>query len=105
MVRLNFTSQIVLNKVAEDFYRPKTAVELSELTRYEKLPTAIFPKTEDGAHSIADAIAKTIRQKHQAGQHCVLGLGVGSSLTPVFDELVRMHRTEKVELNDLFKGV
>ncbi len=94
MVRLNLTSQIVLNKVAEEFYRPKTAVELSELTRYEKLPTAIFPKMEDGAHSIADAIAKVIRQKHQAGQHCVLGLGVGSSLTPVFDELVRMHREE-----------
>ncbi len=94
MVRLNLTSQIVLNKVAEDFYRPKTAVELSELTRYEKLPTAIFPKIEDGAHSIADAIAKTVRQKQQAGEHCVLGLGVGSSLTPVFDELVRMHRED-----------
>ena len=44
MVKLNLTSQIVLNKVPEEFYHPKTAVELSELTRCEKIPTTIFPK-------------------------------------------------------------
>ncbi len=101
MVKLNLTSQIVLNKVPEEFYHPKTAVELSELTRCEKIPTTIYPKTEEGARSIANAIEKTIRQKQQSGQYCVLGLGTGSSLTPVFSELIRMHKEEGLSFSNV----
>ena len=32
-MRLNLSSQIVFNKVPEEFYNPKTAVERSEITR------------------------------------------------------------------------
>ena len=101
MVKLNLTSQIVLNKVPEEFYHPKTAVELSELTRCEKIPTAIFPKTEEGARSIANTIEKTIRQKQQSGQYCVLGLGTGLSLTPVYNELIRMHKEEGLSFSNV----
>ena len=101
MVKLNLSSQIVLNKVPEEFYHPKTAVELSELTRCEKLPTTIFPKTEEGALSIATTIANAIRQKQQSGQYCVLGLGTGSSLTPVFNELIRLHKEEKLSFSNV----
>ena len=101
MVKLNLTSQIVLNKVPEEFYHPKTAVELSELTRCEKIPTTIFPKSEEGARSIANAIEKTIRQKQQSGQYCVLGLGTGSSLTPVFNELIRLHKEEGLSFSNV----
>ncbi len=101
MVKLNLTSQIVLNKVPEEFYHPKTAVELSELTRCEKIPTAIFPKTEEGARSIANTIEKTIRQKQQSGQYCVLGLGTGSSLTPVFNELIRLHKEDGLSFSNV----
>ena len=41
MVNLNLTSQIVLNKVPKEFYQPKTAVDRTELTRMEKIPTSI----------------------------------------------------------------
>lgn len=44
MIHFNLTSHIVLNKVAENLYHPKTAVERSELTRFEKIHTDIFPK-------------------------------------------------------------
>lgn len=101
MVKLNLSSQIVLNKVPEEFYHPKTAVELSELTRCEKIPTTIFPKSEEGARSIANAIEKTIRQKQQSGQYCVLGLGTGSSLTPVFNELIRLHKEEGLSFSNV----
>ncbi len=101
MVKLNLTSQIVLNKVPEEFYHPKNAVELSELTRCEKIPTTIFPKSEEGARSIANAIEKTIRQKQQSGQYCVLGLGTGSSLTPVFNELIRLHKEEGLSFSNV----
>ena len=40
-MRLNLSSQIVLNKIPEKFYRPKSVVEQSEITRQEKIPTEI----------------------------------------------------------------
>ena len=101
MVKLNLTSQIVLNKVPEQFYHPKTAVELSELTRCEKIPTTIFPKSEEGARSIATTIERAIRQRQQSGQYCVLGLGTGLSLTPVYQELIRMHREDKLSFSNV----
>ncbi len=41
-MRLNLSSQIVLNKVPTKFYRPENAVERSEVTRMEKIQTDIF---------------------------------------------------------------
>ena len=35
-MRLNLSSQIVLNKVPVEFYKPKTTVEYSEISRMEK---------------------------------------------------------------------
>lgn len=90
-MNLNLSSQIVLNQVAEEFYNPKTAVEQSEITRFEKLPTDIYPKVEDGAKAIADAIVQEMIAKRQEGKQLILGLGTGQSLTPIFDELIRRH--------------
>lgn len=56
MLKLNLSSQIVLNKVPEQYYHPRTAVEKSELTRAEKVPTSIFSKAEEGASYIAQRI-------------------------------------------------
>ena len=89
-MNLNLSSQIVLNQVAEEFYNPKTAVEQSEITRFEKLPTDIYPKVEDGAKAIADAIVQEMIAKRQEGKQLILGLGTGQSLTPIFDELIRL---------------
>lgn len=100
-MRLHLSSEIVLNKIPETFYAPKTAVERSEITRMEKVPTDIFPKVEDGARSIADAICNEIKAKSQLGKYCVLGLGTGQSVTPIFQELIQ--RYEKKEIS--FKNV
>ena len=58
-MRLNLSSQIVLNKVPEEFYKPKTAVDRSEITRMEKIPTDIFPKMEEAVCSIVDVVVNT----------------------------------------------
>ena len=34
-MKLNLSSQIVLNQIPEEFYRPATAIERSEITRFE----------------------------------------------------------------------
>ena len=100
-MRLNLSSQIVLNKVPEEFYNPKTAVNRSELTRMEKIPTDIFPKMEDGAKKIADDIIKEIKSKEQLGKYCVLGLGTGQSLTPVYNELVARYAKKEVSFRNV----
>ena len=91
-MKMNLSSQIVLNKVPEQYYRPRTAVERSEITRCEKIYTDIFPKVEEGAQLIANAIEEEIRSKNDEGRTCVLGLGTGQSLTPVYEELIRRHK-------------
>ncbi|MCI6075033.1 MAG: glucosamine-6-phosphate deaminase [Bacteroidales bacterium] len=100
-MNLNLSSQIVLNQVSEEFYNPKTAVDRSEITRNEKILTDIFPKVDEGAAAIANAIVKEIRDKQQLGKYCVLGLGTGQSLTPVYDELIRIHREQKVSFRNV----
>jgi len=67
-MKLNLSSQIVLNKIPEKYYHPHSAVEASELTRREKIPTSIFSKADDGARYIADAIEKEIRRKQDVGE-------------------------------------
>lgn len=100
-MKLNLSSQIVLNKIPEKYYHPHSAVEASELTRREKIPTSIFSKADDGARYIADAIEKEIRRKQEVGEKCVLGLGTGNSLTPVFNELIRRHRERKLSFHNV----
>ena len=88
---MNLSSSIVLNKIPEQFYRPRTAVDRSEITRNEKLTTEIFAKVDEGVRLIANAIEADIKAAETAGRDCVLGLGTGQSLTPVFEELIRRH--------------
>ncbi|MBR3444309.1 MAG: glucosamine-6-phosphate deaminase [Prevotella sp.] len=91
-MRLNLSSQIVLNKVPTKFYQPENAVERSEVTRMEKIQTDIFPTIDEGAKHIADTIEAEITTKQREGKFCVLGLGTGMSLTPVYQELIRRHK-------------
>lgn len=100
-MRLHLSSEIVLNKVPEEFYAPKTAVERSEITRMEKVRTDIFPKAEEGARCIADAIVSEIKAKEQLGKYCVLGMGTGQSLTPVFQELINRYEKREVSFRNV----
>ena len=85
-MRLHLSSEIVLNTIPEEFYAPKNAVERSEITRQEKIRTDIFPKVDDAARSIADAIVAEVKAKEVQGKYCVLCVGTGQSHTPDFNE-------------------
>ena len=100
-MRLNLSSQIVLNKIPEAFYNPKTAVERSEITREEHIRTDIFQTMEEGACNIADAIAAEIKAKEQLGKYCVLGLGTGQSLTPVYNELIKRYEQGEISFRNV----
>ncbi len=100
-MRLNLSSEIVLNKVSSEFYNPRTAVERSEITRMEKIPTNIFPSVEKGVRYIARQIAEEIESRQREGRFCVLGLGTGLSLTPVYEELIRKHKEEQLSFHNV----
>ena len=91
-MNLHISSQIVLNKVPAKFFQPQTAIERSEITRLEKIPTDIFATAEEGASRIADDVEAEIRSRQRDGRFCVLGLGTGLSLTPIYQELIRRHK-------------
>ena len=100
-MKLNLSSQIVLNQIPEEFYRPATAIERSEITRFEKVPTDIFPTIEEGAINIANHLEADIKKREQEGRKYVMGVGSGSSLTPIFQELIKRHQAGKLSFNNV----
>lgn len=94
-MRLNLSSEIVLNKVPVEFYKPKTTVEYSEISRLEKIHTDIFTSMNEGAKYVADGIEAGIKAAQHEGKFYVMALGTGSSLNAVYNELVRRYK-EKV---------
>lgn len=91
----------MLNKVPEEFYKPKTAVDRSEITRQEKILTDIYAKIEEGAQAIADTVETEIKQRQREGRFCVIGLGTGNSLTPVYEELIRRHKEQGLSFSNV----
>lgn len=100
-MKLNLSSQIVLNQIPEEFYRPATAIERSEITRFEKVPTDIFPTIEEGAIDIANHLEADIKKREQEGRKYVMGIGSGSSLTPIFHELIKRHQAGKLSFKNV----
>ena len=100
-MKLNLSSKIVLNQIPEEFYRPATAIERSEITRFEKVPTDIFPTIEEGAVDIANQLEVDIKKREQEGRKFVMGVGSGSSLTPIFQELIRRHEAGRLSFGNV----
>ena len=94
-MRLNLSSQIVLNKVPVEFYKPKTTVEYSEISRMEKIHTDIFASMAEGASHVADKIEAGIKAAQQEGKFYVMALGSGSSRC----NGERVHRIQNREKN------
>ncbi|WP_455099087.1 glucosamine-6-phosphate deaminase [Prevotella histicola] len=100
-MKLNLSSKIVLNQIPEEFYHPATAIERSEITRFEKVPTDIFPTIEEGAIDIANQLEEGIKKAVQEGRKFIMGIGSGSSLTPIFQELIKRYEAGELSFKDV----
>ena len=100
-MKLNLSSKIVLNQIPEEFYHPATAIERSEITRFEKVPTDIFPTIEEGAIDIANQLEEGIKKAAQEGRKFIMGIGSGSSLTPIFQELIKRYEVGELSFKDV----
>ncbi len=60
----------------------------------EKIPTTVYPSSDQASRAVAAEIAELIRGKAARGEKAVLGLATGSTPTAVYDELIRLHQKE-----------
>ncbi len=74
---------------------------MSMVDSFEKIHVEIFPNTKKGSAYVAGEIAKTIREKQQSGEKCVLGLATGSTPITLYAELVRLHREEGLSFKNV----
>ena len=75
----NLSSRIVLHQVPRKYYQPDDVLELSGISRFEKVKTEIFDTAIVGGEKIACEIADLIRKKQANNEICVLGLNSGRS--------------------------
>lgn len=100
-MRLNLSSEIVLNKVPLAYYKPKTTVEYSEISRMEKIHTDIFASSMEGAAHVADQVEKEIKAAQHEGRYYVMALGTGLSLTPIYKELQRRSEAKQLSFRNV----
>ena len=67
-----------------------------ELKSFEKIPVKVWEDPNEASKHVARSVALAIRQKQQEGEKIVLGLATGSSPIQLYEELVRLHREEKL---------
>ena len=72
-----------------------------EKTRYEKIHSVIFNKSNEASAVVANEIAVLIKKKQKEKKNCVLGLATGSSPISVYKELVRLHKEEGLSFSNV----
>ena len=74
---------------------------LTQETRLEKIHNVIFDNSKSGSKAVAREIADLIRYKQTKKQKCILGLATGSSPITVYEELVNIHKKEKLSFKNV----
>ncbi len=75
---------------------------MSHSVATEKIPTKIFPTSEEASIFVAREIAALIKIRQLEGRHCVLGLATGSTPTRVYSELINMHKNEGLSFKNVY---
>ncbi len=82
-------------------FLPTNLTHRDVLTKYEKVPTYIYPESVDASNAVAQEIAELIVAKQKEGKNCVLGLPTGSTQLGIYQELVRMHKEEGLSFRNV----
>src|SRR6266581_5681251 len=67
----------------------------------ERIPVTVYASSQLASQAVAQEIAELIREKAEAEEMAVLGLATGSTPTSVYDELIRLHRTEGLSFKNV----
>src|SRR6516225_9595744 len=69
-------------------------ISQTEAEQYERIPTKVFPTSDEAVRVVAAAISHLVRERQQQGRTLVLGLATGSTPVKLYRELIRLHRQE-----------
>src|SRR5262249_4677078 len=71
---------------------PQGVERASHYVPHTKVPTLVFPTSQQAARHVALMIEGLIRQNNSAGRPTILGLPTGSTPVSLYRELIRLHR-------------
>lgn len=91
-MKTNLSSQIKLERVPKRYYCPDNVLELTALSRFEKVFTEVYESADGGASHVAKKIATIIEKCNAENRKCVMALGWGLGTHVVYRELVEMHK-------------
>lgn len=78
-----------------------TSVIKAKFNQFEKIPTRIFDSSKEASLGVAREIADLIKERNKTNKNTVLGLATGSTPTQIYDELVRIHKEEKLTFKNV----
>jgi glucosamine-6-phosphate deaminase len=100
-MRLDLSSQIVLDKVPQKYYKPESEFDVSVLCHYEKIPAYISKSSAETSLLIARQIASKIREKQIKNEEFVFTLPGDHSAQSIYQELVGIQRKEGTSLKNV----
>lgn len=100
-MRQNLSSQITLTRIPEKYYKPENEYEYSVLTRFEKIQTHIYATMEEGTSLLAKEIANEIKESQKAKKNFVMALPGGRSPHALFQQLIQIHKKEKLSFKNV----
>ncbi len=66
---------------------------------HTKIPTLVFPTSNQASRHVALMIESLIRQNNSANRPTVLGLATGSTPVGLYRELIRLHKEEELDFS------
>src|SRR6516165_8702623 len=76
-------------------------ISQTEAEQYERIPTKVFPTSDEAVRVVAAAISHLVRERQQQGRTLVLGLATGSTPVKLYRELIRLHREEGLSFRNV----
>ncbi|MDE7153729.1 MAG: PIG-L family deacetylase [Muribaculaceae bacterium] len=100
-MKTNLSSQIKLERIPRRYYAPEGDVERAALTREEKVYTRIFETMPEGSEYIARHAVELINRKLKEKGLCVLALGTGADLTPVYESIIKLYKAGEISFQNV----
>jgi glucosamine-6-phosphate deaminase len=79
-----------------------TLKPILEAEQLERIKTTTYDKADDACAELAGEVASLIRSKEAKGERTVLGLATGSTPVPLYRELIRLHKDEKLSFRNVY---
>ena len=95
-MKTNLSSQIKLDLIPKRYYAPENKLDFASLCREEKVFTKIYETADEGARQVALEVVSFIKKTVAKKGKCVMTLGAGNNVLPVYSELVKLYKENQI---------